>query len=410
MAARAVLAQKNRCGKPVRAAEDRRGPATFMKLLQKSYIGFIQTHYPVGEIALLRSAKDILQEHHMSFTKLTASTLAIAAISATAAAAQSRDAVRVVGSSTVFPYTQAAAEQFANNTGAASPIVESTGTGGGMQIFCGGIGESHADMTGASRAMTASEFALCAQNGVTDITEALIGFDGLTLAVSRNNDFDWDLSLGEIYQALGAQVEVDGAWVDNPFTTWNQIDERLPAVAITVLGPPPTSGTRDAFVELAMHAGCEDLSYVQDGGFDGAWVNENCSRMRTDGPFIEAGENDNLIVQRLNADTNAMGIFGYSYLYENQDVLKGVKIDGVEPGFDTIATFDYPIARPLYFYIKNAHRGVIPNLEEFIEEYVSDDAVAPGGYLAERGLVPLPDAPRREMQDNVLGAMTMAAK
>lgn len=346
----------------------------------------------------------------MSFMKLTASSLAIAAVSAGAAAAQSRDAVRVVGSSTVFPYTQAAAEQFANNTGAPSPIVESTGTGGGMQIFCGGIGESHADMTGASRAMTASEFAVCQENGVTDVTEALIGYDGLSLAISRNNDFEWDLTLSEIYLALGAQVEVDGEWVDNPFTTWNQINPNLPDVAITVLGPPPTSGTRDAFVELAMHVGCEELPYVQEGGFDGDWVEENCSRMRTDGPFIEAGENDNLIVQRLNADTNAMGIFGYSYLFENEDVLKGVSINGVAPSFETIASFDYGVARPLYFYIKNAHRGVIPNLEEFIEEYVSEDALAPGGYLTERGLVPLTDGPRREMQENVMGGMTMAAK
>ncbi len=346
----------------------------------------------------------------MSFMKLTASSLAIAAVSAGAAAAQSRDAVRVVGSSTVFPYTQAAAEQFANNTGSPSPIVESTGTGGGMQIFCGGIGESHADMTGASRAMTASEFAVCQENGVTDITEALIGYDGLSLAISRSNDFEWDLTLSEVYLALGAQVEVDGEWVDNPFTTWNQINPNFPDVAITVLGPPPTSGTRDAFVELAMHVGCEELPYVQEGGFDGDWVEENCSRMRTDGPFIEAGENDNLIVQRLNADPNAMGIFGYSYLFENEDVLKGVNIGGVAPSFETIASFDYGVARPLYFYIKNAHRGVIPNLEEFIAEYVSDDALAPGGYLTERGLVPLTDGPRAEMQKNVMGAMTMAAK
>ncbi|WP_424988189.1 PstS family phosphate ABC transporter substrate-binding protein [Microbulbifer sp. S227A] len=343
----------------------------------------------------------------MSFTKFSVSALALLAVSATAAAA--RDEIRIVGSSTVFPYTQAVAEQFANNTGAPSPIVESTGTGGGMKIFCGGIGEQHADITGASRAMKASEYKLCQENGVTEISEAMIGFDGLSLAISRSNDLEWDLSLSEIYLALAAQVPVDGAWADNPYKTWDQINPDLPAVEILAYGPPPTSGTRDAFVELAMHAGCEELAYVHDGGFDGKWVKENCSRMRTDGPFVEAGENDNLIVQRLEADPNAMGIFGYSFLYENLDKLKGVMIEGVEPSTDTIADKSYPVSRPLFFYVKNAHRGVIPNLNEFIEEYMSDDALEAGGYLSERGLVALADDRRMELQDAVLNGNAMTA-
>ncbi|MEX0971216.1 MAG: substrate-binding domain-containing protein [Paracoccaceae bacterium] len=334
---------------------------------------------------------------------------AVAAVAATSAVAQSRTEIRVVGSSTVFPYTQAVAEQFANVSGMPSPIVESTGTGGGMQIFCGGIGEAHPDLTGASRAMKASEYALCVENGVTDITEALIGFDGLSMAVSRDNDFDWDITLGEMYLALGAQVPVGGEWVDNPYERWSQIDSRLPDIDIVVVGPPPTSGTRDAWVELAMHAGCEELPYVAEGGFDSDWVNENCSRMRTDGPFIEAGENDNLIVQRLQADPNALGIFGYSFVYENLDTLVGVKLNGVEPTFDTIADFSFPVARPLYFYVKNAHRGVIPGLNEFVEEYMSEDALAPGGYLSERGLVPLVDDRRAALQEAVLNGTNMAA-
>ncbi len=345
----------------------------------------------------------------MSYLKLTASVCAVAAISTTAAFAQSRDAIRIVGSSTVFPYTQAVAEQFANNTGAPSPIVESTGTGGGMQIFCGGVGEAHPDITGASRAMKASEYELCQGNGVTDITEALIGFDGLSLAISRANETDWNLTLGEIYQALGAQVPVDGEWVDNPYTKWSEINPDLPDTEILAYGPPPTSGTRDAFVELAMHAGCEELDYVANGDFDGDWVEENCSRMRTDGPFVEAGENDNLIVQRIEADPNAMGIFGYSFLYENLDKLKGVKIEGVEPSIETIADKSYPVSRPLYFYIKNAHRGVIPNLDAFIEEYMSDDALASGGYLSERGLVPLAEDRMQTLQDSVLNGQSMEA-
>lgn len=344
----------------------------------------------------------------MTFTKLSVSALALAAVSATAATA--RDEIRLVGSSTVFPYSQAVAEQFANNTGAPSPIVESTGTGGGMQIFCGGIGEGHPDLTGASRAMKAGEYELCVQNGVTDITEALIGFDGLSMAYNNASEYKWDITLGEMYLALAAQVPVDGAMVDNPYSRWSEIDARLPDFDIVVIGPPPTSGTRDAWVELAMWAGCQELDFIKDGGFDKDWVEENCSRMRTDGPFVEAGENDNLIVQRLQADPTALGIFGYSFVYENLDTLAGVALNGVAPSFETTADGSYPVARPLYFYIKNAHRGVIPNMQEFIEEYMSEDALAPGGYLSERGMVPLVDSARAATQAAVIAGETMAAK
>ncbi|KAF0674766.1 PstS family phosphate ABC transporter substrate-binding protein [Profundibacterium mesophilum] len=341
----------------------------------------------------------------MSTARLTVSTLAMLAAGASAASA--RDEIRIVGSSTVFPYTQAVAEQFANNTGAPSPIVESTGTGGGMKIFCGGIGESYPDITGASRAMKPSEYELCQQNGVTDISEALIGYDGLSIAISRANEMEWDLTLEDIYLGLAAQVPVEGEWADNPYTRWTEINPDLPDVEILAYGPPPTSGTRDAFVELAMHAGCEELDFVKEGGFDGDWIKQNCSRMRQDGPFVEAGENDNLIVQRLDADPNAMGIFGYSFLYENLDRLKPVMINGVEPATETIADKSYPISRPLYFYVKNAHRGVIPNLDAFIEEYMSDDALEQGGYLAERGLVALGEDELTQLQDNVLDGKPM---
>ena len=324
--------------------------------------------------------------------------------------ALARDEIRIVGSSTVFPYTQAVAENFVNLSGAASPIVESTGTGGGMKIFCGGIGEAFPDVTGASRAMKPSEFELCQSNGVADISEALIGFDGLSMAVSRDGDTEWDLSLSDIFLALSAQVPVNGEWADNPYQTWADVNPNLPAIDILVYGPPPTSGTRDAFVELAMHHGCKKLPFVKDGGFGKSWINDNCSRMRQDGPFIEAGENDNLIVQRLNADENAMGIFGYSFLYENLDTLKGVKIQGVAPSTDNIADKSYPISRPLFVYFKNAHRGVIPNLDAFIEEYMSDDALEAEGYLAERGLVALSEDAILELQGNVLDAVPMTSK
>ncbi len=336
---------------------------------------------------------------------------AIVMLALGANSASARDQVRIVGSSTVFPYAQAVAEQFSGMTGSPSPIVESTGTGGGMKLFCAGIGDRHPDLTGASRAMKSSEYELCQSNGVTDITEALIGFDGLSIAISRQNEFAWNLSLTDIFLALAAEVPVDGEWADNPHQSWSDVNSGLPDAPILAYGPPPTSGTRDAFVELAMHVGCKELDWVRDNGFDKdkSWVKENCSRMRQDGPFVEAGENDNLIVQRLNADPGAFGIFGYSFLYENLDTLKPVLIDGVGPDIATIGDQSYPISRPLYFYTKNAHRGVIPNLQEFIEEWMSEDALAPEGYLAERGLVALDDDARAGLQDAVIAGQAMEA-
>lgn len=342
----------------------------------------------------------------MSFTKLSVSALALAALSATTAVA--RDEIRVVGSSTVFPYSQAAAEQFGNVSEFPAPIVESTGTGGGMKLFCGGIGEAHADLTGASRAMKSSEYELCTSNGVTDITEVQIGSDGLSIAVSRDSAHDWDMTKAQVYQGLAAKVMVDGELVDNPYVKWSDIDASLPDSDILAYGPPPTSGTRDAFVELAMVKGCLEIPAVKEMGKD--WAEENCAAMRQDGPFVEAGENDNLIVQRLQADENALGIFGYSFLFENSDTLKAVKIAGVEPTFASIESGEYTISRPLFFYVKNAHRGVIPGLQEFIEEYTSEEAMASGGYLSERGMVPLGDQVRAASQNAAVNAVNMPAK
>ncbi len=350
----------------------------------------------------------------MKGLRIGTATAAVALV-AFGGAAEARDQIKIVGSSTVFPYTQAVAEEFAKKTGKPSPVVESTGTGGGMKVFCQGIGEAHPDLTGASRAMKKSEFELCASNGVTDVTEVLLGYDGLSVAVSRESDKKWDLTKQQIYLALAAQVPVDGKWADNPYRKWSEIDPSLPDVEILAYGPPPTSGTRDAFVELAMHPGCEELDFVkqQKASLDkkafGAWVTDNCSRMRQDGPFVEAGENDNLIVQRLVADSHAVGIFGYSFLFENEDKLKGVAIEGVEPSSATIADFSYGIARPLFIYVKNAHRGVIPGLDEFVTEYVSENALGPDGYLAERGLTPLADDIRGKVQEATLAAAAMDA-
>ena len=282
--------------------------------------------------------------------------LAAAALLAAPAFAQSRDQIRIVGSSTVFPYTQAVAEQFAGMTGLKAPVVESTGTGGGMQIFCGGVGPDFPDITGASRAMTQSEYEACQANGVDSVTEVLLGYDGLSIAHSIDGP-DLDLTKAQIFQALASEVEIDGQIVPNPYKSWNEIDASLPAEPIQVFGPPPTSGTRDAFVELVMLEGCEAFPAI--AALEGDRKDEVCERMRQDGPFIEAGENDNLIVQRLEADPHSLGIFGYSFLFENTDKLKAVAIDGVAPNEDTIASGEYAVSRPLFIYVKNAHRGVI---------------------------------------------------
>jgi phosphate transport system substrate-binding protein len=339
----------------------------------------------------------------MNRTFLVASTATLALAAAITSAA-ARDQIRIVGSSTVFPYSQAVAEEFATKTGSAAPVLESTGTGGGFKAFCGGVGADFADITGASRAIKSSEVELCNSNGVTDITEALIGYDGLSIAVSQANQTDWNLTKQQIFTALAAELpDGKGGFVANPNKKWSDVDPSLPETAIVVFGPPPTSGTRDAFVELVLHEGCNGLPGMADlqKSDDKKWQ-EVCSRMRQDGPFVEAGENDNLIVQRLASDPNSVGIFGYSFLYENGDSLKGIEIEGVAPSFETIADGSYPVARPLYFYVKNAHRDVIPGMKEFLEEYMSEAALGSDGYLAERGLTPLADDKREEMTRNVL--------
>jgi phosphate transport system substrate-binding protein len=341
-------------------------------------------------------------------------TMTAAAALCTAGPAHARDQMKIVGSSTVFPYTQAVSEEFGKKTGKKPPVVESTGTGGGMKIFCQGVGEANPDLTGASRAMKKSEWELCEKNGVSDITEILIGYDGLSVAQSKKGN-PLDLSKAQLFLALASEVPDGDKLVPNPNKKWSDVDKSLPDVAITVYGPPPTSGTRDAFVELAMHEGCKALDYfkakkdsMEKKDFE-ALLAEKCTPMRQDGPFIEAGENDNLIVQRIEADPNALGIFGYSFLYENADKLQGVKIGGVEPGFDTIADGTYGLSRPLFIYVKNAHRKVVPGMDDFVVEYTSDEAMGPDGYLHERGLVVLSPEALTEMQERAKNGEKMSA-
>ncbi len=314
--------------------------------------------------------------------------------SSTSALAQSpRDNVWSVGSSTVFPYSQAVAEEFSYTDGFSSPSIESTGTGGGMRLFCGGLGLAYPDITRASRAMKQSEWDNCQNNGVTDITELQIGSDGISLSVSRQGE-SFDISRAQLFLALAAEVPVNGQIAANPYERWSEIDASFPDVEIQVFGPPPTSGTRDAWVELVMEEGCESFSEVE--ALEEGRMEEVCQRMRTDGKFIEAGENDNLIVQRLNADPTAYGIFGYSFLYENLSALQAVTVEGVAPSQAAIGDGSYTVSRPLFVYVKNGHRGVTPGLEEYLALYTSEDTFGPDGFLVERGLVALSDAARAE--------------
>ena len=314
---------------------------------------------------------------------LTASAAAVAlAVSASYAAA--RDQIQIVGSSTVFPFTTAVAEKFGQGGQFKTPVVESTGTGGGMKLFCAAVGESSPDFTNASRPMKDSELAECKANGVTPV-EIKVGFDGIVLANSKAGAAV-DLTKEQIFKALAKNVAVDGKVVANPYVNWSDVDASLPATKIEVLGPPPTSGTRDAFVELVMDAACQDEVKAAN--------EKGCGEIREDGAYVEAGENDNLIVQKLEANANAFGIFGFSFLDQNADKLQGHKIGGVEPTFENIASGDYGVSRSLFIYAKKEHVGVIPGMAEFIAEYTSEGAWGPEGYLADKGLIPLPDADR----------------
>jgi phosphate transport system substrate-binding protein len=316
-------------------------------------------------------------------------TAAAVAIATFAVEAQARDQIRVVGSSTVFPFATAVAEQFGQKSGLKTPVVESTGTGGGIKLFCSGVGEATPDIANASRQIKKSEIEACAAAGVKEITEVKIGFDGIVLANSKKHA-PFQLSEKEIWLALAKEVPVDGKLVANPNTTWKQINPALPAEKIEVLGPPPTSGTRDAFVELVMDRACEEVPEVK-ALTDANAKKAACQTIREDGAYIDAGENDNLIVQKLEANPAALGIFGYSFLDQNIDKLQGSTIQGVAPTFENIADAKYPIARSLYFYVKNAHVGVVPGIREFIAEFTSDAAIGEEGYLVDKGLIPLPE-------------------
>jgi phosphate transport system substrate-binding protein len=300
-----------------------------------------------------------------------------------------RDQIRAVGSSTVYPFATAVAEQFVNkNAGTKSPIIESTGTGAGFKLFCGGIGTGFPDIANASRAIKKSEYDDCVKNKVTDVVEIQIGLDGIAFAEGKGGP-ELKLTPRDVYAALAA----------NPFgksqtaKTWKDVNPSLPAVPIKVYGPPSTSGTRDALAELILTKGCDSdpaMKALKDKDKDAH--KKTCTGVREDGAFVDAGENDNLIVQKLLADPQAVGVFGYSFLEENTETLRGNPLNGVMPTYATISDFSYPGARPLYIYIKSAHLKAIKGLQGFVEEFSS--AWGPDGYLKKRGMVIAPDAVR----------------
>jgi phosphate transport system substrate-binding protein len=313
--------------------------------------------------------------------------------------AASRDYISIVGSSTVYPFATVVAETFGKTTNFKTPKIESTGSGGGMKLFCSGVGVEHPDITNASRRIKKSEFEKCQKNGVKEIVEVKVGYDGIAVANSKKAKL-MELSRKDIFLALAKQVpNPDGSetLVDNPYKTWKDVNPALPNLKIEVLGPPPTSGTRDAFAELAMEGGCKKIDWIKAmKKKDKKKYKSICHTVREDGAYIEAGENDNLIVQKLEANPDALGIFGFSFLDQNTDKVQGSLIDGVAPEFEAIASGDYPVSRPLYFYVKKAHIGKVPGIKEFLGEWDKEGTWGDNGYLTDKGLIPMPKAEREE--------------
>ena len=337
---------------------------------------------------------------------------ALAASAVSMSANAQRDHISIVGSSTVYPFSTVVAERFGKATNFPTPKVESTGSGGGLKLFCSGVGSATPDITNASRAIKSSEIELCAKNGIKDIVEVKVGYDGIVLA-NTTAAKQISISRREIFLALAKNVpNPDGSktLVDNPYTTWNEINPTLPKTKIEVLGPPPTSGTRDAFAELALEGGCKTFPFIKAmKKQDKSKYKAVCHAVREDGAYVEAGENDNLIVQKLVANPTALGVFGYSFLEQNSDKVQGSVIDGKLPTFDAISDGSYPVSRSLFFYVKKAHVGVIPGIKEYLAEFTSEKAMGDYGYLAEKGMIPMTASERKQVLDTVTNLTPLSA-
>ncbi len=342
---------------------------------------------------------------------ILATAVVATALTTSQTSSASRDFISIVGSSTVYPFATVVAETFGKASGYKTPKIEATGSGGGMKLFCTGVGVEHPDITNSSRRIKKSEFDKCQANGVKEIIEVKVGYDGIVIANSKDAK-QLELSRKDIFLALAKDVP-DPAGGDkmiaNPYRTWKEVNASLPAIKIEVLGPPPTSGTRDAFVELGMEGGCNQFDFIKAmKKSDKNTYKALCHTIREDGAYVEAGENDNLIVQKLGANPDALGIFGYSFLEQNEDTIHGSFVDGIEPSFENIAEGNYPVSRPLYFYVKSAHVGVIPGIKEFLAEFASDKAWGEDGYLVDKGMIPMPDEEREKFATDVANLNALA--
>lgn len=308
-----------------------------------------------------------------------------------------REHIEIVGSSTVYPFATVVAEKFGKTSKFKTPKIESTGSGGGLKLFCEGVGVQYPDVANSSRRIKASEVELCEKNGVKEVVEMKIGYDGIVLARAKGEDH-LAFELKDIWLALAKDVvdpKDETKIVPNPYKTWKEVNSSLPDLKIEVLGPPPTSGTRDAFVELAMEGGCDTFPTVKALKESDKEKHQSvCHSIREDGVFVESGENDNLIVQKLVKNPSAFGIFGFSFLDQNAEKVQASSIGGVEPTFESIADGKYSVARPLYFYVKKAHIAVVPGIKEYLAEFSSEKAWGMEGYLADKGMIPMPDAER----------------
>ena len=347
----------------------------------------------------------------MLYSRLLAITISSALLINTAFAAglpqtslfknNTRDYISIVGSSTVYPFTAAIAERFGRKKKFHTPTVESTGTGGGFKLFCSGIGSEFPDFSNASRKIEESELARCQENGIKNIGEIKIGYDGIILANSLAGK-KFHLTKAQIFLALAEKIPHRGKLIDNPFRKWSEIDYRLPAVDIRVYGPPSTSGTRDAFVELVLEKACTDLPEFIAAYPEKKIRQKKCHTIRSGGVFIEAGENDNLILQKLRNDKDAFGIFGFSFLEENKNSIQAATIENIEPTFDTIISTKYSVSRPLFIYFKREHFDLVPGMKEFIREIISKNTLGADGYLMQKGLIPLPDSELKKLRDETL--------
>lgn len=338
-------------------------------------------------------------------------------VSALSANALARDNIEIVGSSTVYPFSTVVAETFGKKTQFKTPKIESTGSGGGMKLFCAGNGIDTPDITNASRRIKKSEFKKCTDKGIK-LTEVKVGYDGIAIANAKSAP-KYELTRRAIFFAMAKEVpevSADGKYtgklVPNTYKTWNQIFPSLPNKPIRVMGPPPTSGTRDAFAELAMEGGCKTVPWIKQLKKDSKAAKKAgdkakakalkskykaiCHTIREDGAYIEAGENDNLIIQKLNANPDMLGVFGFSYLDQNTDKVQGSSIDGVDISFENISSGKYPVSRPLFFYVKNAHVGKVPGMKEYIAEFTAKETWGDDGYLSEKGMIPMPKEERQK--------------